>query len=325
MRDILGEVCAYDMEWAGMVMRRYPDQHRIIRTIWRCMMASLMSARIDKKEMLMISTSPLVRLTFVFCYAGAPWSIGCLSAHDHLRTETARILLAQARIIIRKTPQHYHEVRRVAPCDPIHAEQLLRSGGHIHHRVLRAWSRNPSFPLLLIIEHYHRRWDWVHVWRLRRITPDHMVRLTGLCRMNYKLLSVNPFLSVNHVMADMTAPWDWRKLAIHPSMPPQDIIHITRLVQRWRFEDAMLNPRINDDIYHQVGARFRWIHSKNIMANGLRCSHAFRMWALSRVRNFMIVAIKRQRLLQRTALIGSITHRIPPPITLEILRFTRQS
>lgn len=320
MRDIFGAVCAYDVEWAGEIMRRYPDQHLIIRSVWRWMMEVLKSPKVDKKDMSVISTNPLVRIIFVYCYPGASWSIGHLSCHEHFRTDTARSLLSKARIILRRLPYPDHQVRRVVVCDPVHAERVLASGSYIHPRVLRGWSRNPSFPIILIIGHQARRWDWVHVWRHRMMTPDHVGRLASIRRMNYKLLSMNPFLSIRHILNDTAAPWDWKKLAVHPSMPPQDIMAHPSLVRYWRFEEAILNPRVSDTIYHQIGRRFRW-GSKRVIANGLRCSHTYRAWAMSRVRIFMINAIRRRCLLQRVALIGCITGRMPGPIVSEVLRF----
>jgi len=320
MRDIFGAVCAYDVEWAGEIMRRYPDQHVIIRSVWRWMMDILKSPKLDKRDILLISTNPLIRIIFVYCYPGAPWAVGHLSSHEHFRTETARSLLSKARIIIRRSPHPDNPMRRVVVCDPVQAERVLASGSYVHPRVLRGWSRNPSFPMTLIINHHARRWDWVHVWRQRMMTPDHVMRLASIRRMNYKLLSMNPFLSVNHLLTNTAAPWDWKKLAVHPSMPPQDIVGHPSLVRTWRFEEAILNPRVNDAIYHQIGRRFRW-GSKRVIANGLRCSHAFRSWAISRLRIFMLRAMMRRRLLQRVVLIGCITGRMPSPIVSEVLRF----
>lgn len=167
-------------------------------------------------------------------------------------------------------------------------------------------SYHPRLPLTLVLQYPDVRWDYRFLLLYRRWTMDAMERLDKHRRVDWRLYSRNPFLTMEQVDRFLDRPWDWNVLAMHPNFPPHRIVHSPRVHRRWAWSHVFKNPMLHIDTWHRLSKEST---RHLILYNHFQCTPSVRLWANLRILHFCCRVRDRRRLLEKLRLLLYIHRR----------------
>lgn len=217
--------------------------------VWRkwihqlCQQYFLEKRPYHRNMLLLLSRHPYLPLSLVQLYPHI-WDKVSLQAHP------------------RMTRQFYKKyVHRGEEYHPVHRRKHAYFQGQRNYDFVQ-WEKqpfrktflsyHPMLPLQLVLKFPNMGWDYTFLLLYRRWSIYQMEVLIRCRRMDWVLMSRNPFIDCIVVRHFIRFPWDWMTLAVHPSFPPHVIYKDNILIGKWKWKQVFKNPTLSLDFWKEL-------------------------------------------------------------------------
>jgi hypothetical protein len=182
-------------------------------------------------------------------------------------------------------------------------------------------SKNPSLQLKDVLFRPHLPWDFSYIMKHVYFSSiDIRLQKTRSLRIDYKLLSLNPFCRPFIVRTFLNKDWDWGKLAIHPAFPPQLIIRDPVLSSKWRWDRCLGNPRLDLHFYSSLKREIVLPNQfSQLVQNHFEKSLELFPYQLSVLVRFVWSLINRKRIFKKLFLLKKLGQNMDPVFLEQIL------
>lgn len=314
--------------------RRVPDKiddddHPCMWVRWRRWVAQLIRQTIQQQKyvafprstILLLSRHPYLPLSLVEEYCSSvPWDFLSMESHPDMTPQFhARYFHGSWRSRTRQTPSQVQ--RTIAHFQGRHGYQFSEWERKPHRKTFLTY--HPHFPLALALHHPTFGWDFTFLLLYREWTIPQIHRMLAIRRMDWKLFSRNPFLTISMVHEFLRYPWDWPTLATHPCFPPHVVFDDPILLGRWKWRSVFKNPRITVDFWKRLITEYpKVVHDPLIILhNRFEYDTVLRHWAIFQIHRFVQQCRQRRRLREKIRLMRHIHDRLPSDLVHTILTF----
>lgn len=141
-------------------------------------------------------------------------------------------------------------------------------------------------------------------------------------KIDYKILSHNPYLSQSILSRFPNLPWDWSVVARHPAFPPQSILNNPLFSSRWRWDHSLQNPRLTQQVYDTIRKNFT-IHNHFTFLSQNHFEHSPVVMVYFQIvrERFLRTLFRRRLILRKLRLLCRLSHTISRHELFVILSF----
>ena len=130
-------------------------------------------------------------------------------------------------------------------------------------------------------------------------------------KINYKILSHNPHLSLSILSRFLQCPWDWSVIARHPAFPPHSIMKNPLFSSRWRWDHSLQNPRLTPPVYDIIRKNFTiHNHFTFLSQNHFEYSSILMLYFQIVRDRFLRTLFRRRLILRKLRLLCCLAHAI---------------
>lgn len=310
-------------------MRHDVDSHhkRVVWKEWRAWVATLIRETITQQRyiglprstVLLLSRHPYLPLSYVEEFkSNISWDMHSISFHPDMtrRFHSKHFPSTASRhrhsLTYRRTIAHFQGQRTFS------FPQFERRP---YHKTYLTY--HPKLGIAFVLKYPSVGWDFQFLLLYREWTIPQIHKLLAIRRMDWKLFSQNPFLTVDMLHEFLRYPWDWPALAISPCFPPQYIFDDPLLMPRWKWRSVFKNPRMTVDFWKQLLTNFpRVVHDPLIILhNQFEYDSSLQAWATFRIHRMVETSRRRHSIQEKLAFVRTLPHHLPIDMIHVILSF----